>query len=133
MNKIVCPKCGKSLINLSLSDKEFHFWCDKCNIDIIVDTNDDKSNIVDSGKLVDMDLEFISTNIIEFSVKSDVSITVLPHREIDAFEIIMRTTNGKKSISEIFRSVDIHDRTEKVVNHSLQKTLKEMYKSLYEN
>jgi len=37
MKSIICPKCGKHLINLSTSDAEnSNFWCDDCNLELEV-------------------------------------------------------------------------------------------------
>lgn len=38
--KFNCPICDKELINLSLEENEFDFWCDDCNIDISVVVNE---------------------------------------------------------------------------------------------
>lgn len=47
LNKISCPLCGMTLINLNEGDPdapedEFFFWCDECNIDITVVMNGDE-------------------------------------------------------------------------------------------
>ena len=42
MKKINCPKCGKELIRLEPYDGNvYEFWCDDCNIDIIIEDNEE--------------------------------------------------------------------------------------------
>lgn len=41
METVYCPKCKKRLIRLEPynSDNEYEFWCDKCDIDILITDN----------------------------------------------------------------------------------------------
>ena len=42
MKKIYCPKCGKELIRLEpYEEGVYEFWCDDCNIDIVVGENEE--------------------------------------------------------------------------------------------
>lgn len=45
INKINCPSCSKGLIRLEpFEEGEYQFWCDKCNIDIVITENNEKEN-----------------------------------------------------------------------------------------
>lgn len=40
MKKFNCPVCGKELVRLEpFVDGVYEFWCDNCNIDIVVTNN----------------------------------------------------------------------------------------------
>lgn len=42
MNKIDCPKCGKTLIRLApFEEGLYEFWCDDCDIDIDITDNNE--------------------------------------------------------------------------------------------
>ena len=42
MKKFNCPVCNKELIRLEPFEKGVYaFWCDDCNIDIVVTKNDE--------------------------------------------------------------------------------------------
>lgn len=44
-NKLYCPNCNKSLIRLEpFEDGISEFWCDKCNIDIRIEDNNEIEN-----------------------------------------------------------------------------------------
>lgn len=35
--KMICPNCGKELTELTSNIDVFSFWCDECNLDIVLD------------------------------------------------------------------------------------------------
>jgi len=46
-----CPICGKELIRLEPFDEgEYRFWCDSCNLDIIIEDNNVKNKDDDSSE-----------------------------------------------------------------------------------
>lgn len=41
MEKLNCPTCSKELIRLEPFEQEvYEFWCDHCNVDIVITKND---------------------------------------------------------------------------------------------
>lgn len=50
VKEIRCPLCGKGLIPLEGYgdiEKELHFWCDDCNIDITIEDNYEDAKLTD--------------------------------------------------------------------------------------
>ena len=41
MKKLICPCCGKELANLSPAIDTSSFWCDECDLDIVLDRKKD--------------------------------------------------------------------------------------------
>lgn len=45
MKKCNCPECGKELIRLEpFENGVYEFWCDDCNIDIVITKNNETEN-----------------------------------------------------------------------------------------
>ena len=45
MKKIICPICHKELIRLEpFSNGVYTFWCDNCNMDIVITNNNEVGN-----------------------------------------------------------------------------------------
>ena len=41
MKKLICPHCGKELVELTSAIDVFSFWCDDCNLDIVLDKDEE--------------------------------------------------------------------------------------------
>ena len=41
MKKLKCPHCGKELVELSAAIDVYAFWCDECDLDIVLDKDDE--------------------------------------------------------------------------------------------
>lgn len=40
-----CPVCGKTLVRLEpFEDGVYEFWCDHCNVDVVITKNDEVDN-----------------------------------------------------------------------------------------